>query len=554
MNMSHKVFVIGLDGATFDLVRPWAEAGYLPNLSEFLRDGTSAPLRSTIPPVSPVAWSTFMTGKKPGKHGVFDFLIRDFDSYGMQVTTRPQQPTLWKLLSDAGRSVCVINVPQTFPPEKVSGIMVTGLGTPAGRIFTHPESLSSDLKAKGFRFVTQYSVNRDGADAFIQGVHDVADNVTDTAINLMRQIDWDFGMVVLRLTDEIPHYFWHYMDPQHPRHPEGAGRYHDAILDCYRKADTLIGRLVYALDDPDANVIILSDHGFGPLHKDVYLNEWLRLHGYLRLRPSKDVPSVRGWIRKLGLTQSQLGKKLGRLGMDSLRAFFRDRFKKLATILPKDEHIHVNDLVDWDRTQAYSVGYIGQIFLNLRGRDPNGVVSPGEEYKRVRAAIMKDLLDWRVGDEPVVDHVYCKEEIYQGPYLKLAPDLLVVMRGLTYITRQGREFPSGNEILVPPPTGETGGHRMNGVLLAKGQSIARHEEIQEVNIADITPTILHLLGCEIPSDMDGAVISDMFSDSFKNEHVVEYTEADMNISKMGKMSERDEEDVLNRLRDLGYIN
>lgn len=553
--MNHKVFVIGLDGATLDLVRPWAEVGYLPNLSEFLRDGTSAPLRSTIPPVSPVAWSTFMTGKNPGKHGVFDFLIRDFDSYGMQVTTRPQQPTLWKLLSDAGRSVCVINVPQTFPPEKVSGIMVTGLGTPAGRIFTHPESLSSELKAKGFRFVTQYTVKQDGPDAFIQGVHDIADKVTDTTVDLMRRVDWDFGMVVLRLTDEIPHYFWHYMDSQHPRHSGGVGEYHDAVLDCYRKADALVGRLIDTLTDSETNVIIISDHGFGPLHKDVYLNEWLRLHEYLKLCAPKNIPSMRKWIRKLGLTQSQLGKKLGRLGMDSLRAFFRDRFKKLATILPKDEHIHVNDLVDWDRTQAYSVGYIGQIFLNLRGRDPNGVVSPGEEYQRVRAAIMKDLLDWRVGDEPVVDRVYRKEEIYQGPYCKLAPDLLVVMRGLTYITRQGREFPPENEILVPPPTGETGGHRMNGILLANGRDVARCDNIQGVNITDLAPTVLHLLGCRIPSDMDGIVISDMLSDSFRDEHAIEYSNPiEIATSKMDGMSEHDEADILNRLRDLGYIN
>jgi predicted AlkP superfamily phosphohydrolase/phosphomutase len=552
--MSHKVFVIGLDGATLDLLLPWAEAGYLPNLSEFLYDGTSAPLCSTIPPVSPAAWSTFMTGKNPGKHGVFDFLIRDFDSYGMQVAVRPQQPTLWSLLSAAGRSVCVVNVPQTFPPEKVNGIMVTGLGTPAGRIFTHPESLSSELKAKGFRFVTQYNVKRDGPDAFIQGVHNVADNVTNTTISLMRRVGWDFGMVVLRLTDEIPHYFWHYMDPQHPKHPGDVGQYHDIILDCYRKADVLVGRLINALADSETDVIILSDHGFGPLHKDVYLNEWLRLHGYLRLRAPESVPSMRKCIRKLGLTQSQLGKKLGRLGMDSIRAFFRDRLGNLTKILPKDEYIHVDDLVDWDRTQAYSVGYIGQMFLNVSGRDPNGLISPGEEYYEVRAAIVRELLDWHEDNQPVVDHVYCKEEIYQGPFLKLAPDLLVVMRGLTYITRQGREFPSQNEILVDPPTGETGGHRTNGLLLAKGQSVAQHKAIKKADISDLAPTILHLLGCRIPSDMDGSVILDMLSDRFKDKRAVEYTQVDMNVVEMAKMSEREEEDVLDRLRDLGYIN
>jgi hypothetical protein len=129
------------------------------------------------------------------------------------------------------------------------------------------------------------------------------------------------------------------------------------------------------------------------------------------------------------------------------------------------------------------------------------------------------------------------------------------MRGLTYITRQGREFPPENEILVPPPTGETGGHRMNGILLANGRDVARCDNIQGVNITDLAPTVLHLLGCRIPSDMDGIVISDMLSDSFRDEHAIEYSNPiEIATSKMDGMSEHDEADILNRLRDLGYIN
>ena len=207
--MKHRVLVIGLDGATLDLIEPWAEAGQLPNFARLLEQGRAARLASTIPPVSPAAWSSFMTGKNPGKHGVFDFTVRDLESYGVKVALRPREPTLWGMLSAQGKRVCVVNVPQTYPPEEVNGIMVTGLGTPSQRDFTFPPGLTSRLRQEGYPLDLSVDLARDGAERFFEGVCRASEQVTETTIRLMGSRPWDLAMVVLRLTDEIPHFFWH---------------------------------------------------------------------------------------------------------------------------------------------------------------------------------------------------------------------------------------------------------------------------------------------------------------------------------------------------------
>jgi predicted AlkP superfamily phosphohydrolase/phosphomutase len=361
-----RVLVIGLDGATLDLICPWVASGRLPHLARFMEKGSSGKLKSTMPPISPTAWSSFMTGKNPGKHGVFDFTVRDFQNYGTRVTLRPSEPTLWGALSAQGRRVCVVNVPQTYPPERVNGYMVTGLGTPSQCTFTYPTELTESLRKENYRFNLNASLRRDGAAAFIEDVYRVAGIVTDTALRLMSQLDWDFSMVVLRLTDEIPHYFWHWMDESHPAHRSADTFHSEAILRCYQKADELVGKLMAAVADEETTVLVMSDHGFGPLYKDVYLNEWLRQQGYLSLhrRPTPRALFTR-FLQRLGLTRTQVGHALARWGLHWLRGRLRDGLGAWADLFPQDSNLHVNELVDWNRTRAYSVGYIGQIYVNL---------------------------------------------------------------------------------------------------------------------------------------------------------------------------------------------
>jgi predicted AlkP superfamily phosphohydrolase/phosphomutase len=556
--IKHRVLVIGLDGATLDLIEPWATAGYLPNFARLLGEGSSGTLMSTIPPVSPAAWSSFMTGKNPGKHGVFDFTVRDLSSYGVKVALRPAEPTVWGLLSAQGKRVCVVNVPQCYPPEPVNGYMVTGLGTPSQRVFTYPEELTPRLRQDGYPLAISAMLQRDGPAAFEASVYQAADHVAGTALRLMGELDWDFAMVVLRLTDEIPHYFWHWMDQSHPAYAPSDVLRSEAVLRCYQKADELVGTLIAEAVDGRTTCFIMSDHGFGPLYKDVYLNEWLRQRGFLTLRkrPSSGA-AWRSLLRRVGLSRTQVGHVLARLGLNGLRGVLRDGLGKWAQVFPQDSQPRVEDLVDWGRTRAYGIGYIGQIYVNLIGRDPEGIVTPGAEYERLLDELVEQLhemVDPEDG-QPVVSQVYRKQDIYDGDYVNRAPDLVVLMRNLRYITRQSYEFARRHLVFAEPPTGETGGHRREGLLLAYGDRTAPGVRFDQAEIVDLAPTILHLMGCPVPEDMDGRLLSQILDPHFMAAHPLQVQSTSGERRRgAGELTPEEEQDLLEHLRNLGYVN
>ena len=284
----YKVLVIGMDGATFDIIRPLVKKGKLPTLAKLIANGISSPLRSTFPPVTAPAWVSFMTGKNPGKHGVFDFC-----GYASHGYTRPfvssrdvQSMTLWKLLSEKGCQVGVINVPITYPPEKVNGFIIPGYQ----RAFTHkeytyPPELFYEIEKMGYEL--DYSgdlvpFNDDKTD-YIQGWNKVVDARRRTSINLMKKYNWDFFMTVYKCTDEVQHHFWKYYDRTYADCPEHLRqRYGNVIEDFYQKVDDAIAEQMSLLDE-NSVVVIMSDHGAGPLTKHFNLNRWLIQEGYMKL-------------------------------------------------------------------------------------------------------------------------------------------------------------------------------------------------------------------------------------------------------------------------------
>jgi predicted AlkP superfamily phosphohydrolase/phosphomutase len=225
-------------------------------------------------------------------------------------------------------------------------------------------------------------------------------------------------------------------------------------------------------------------------------------------------------------------------------------------ILPRDERPEFHNAIDWSRTQAYSFGYYGQIFINLRGREPEGIVPPAE-YEALRDEIARQMMS--IVDPadglPVVDRVYKKEELYHGRYLAEAPDLLAIMRGLTYITRMGYEFAGERGVLFREPyTDETGGHRLEGILIAAGPDI-RPGPLAERPIVDLTPTLLQLQGCPIPEYMDGVTIDQMLTDEFRADHPPASYPAEVlgREAMAGSWDAAAEADVTERLKQLGYL-
>jgi predicted AlkP superfamily phosphohydrolase/phosphomutase len=215
----------------------------------------------------------------------------------------------------------------------------------------------------------------------------------------------------------------------------------------------------------------------------------------------------------------------------------------------------LDERVDWSRTKAYSFGYIGQIYVNLRGREPEGIVEPGEERRQLVAEIKRQLYELRDPDtgEKVVDAAYASEELYAGPYLDRAPDINVVMRDLSYITHIGRELAS-TRTFGPVSTQESATHRLEGLVILNGAGVRQGGVLVGTSITDLAPTILHLTGLPVPDDMDGRVLTDAFTDPFRVAYPVVQCEADpAPEGRAYAWSEEDEEALQDRLKSLGYM-
>ena len=557
----NKTLVIGMDGAPYPLIKKWAAAGELPHLARLIDRGSFGVLRSTMPVHSPTAWASFLTGLNPGQHGVFDFVRRDKDSYELKVVRADQiaGASLWRLLSEHGRKVGVMNVPMTYPPEAVDGFLLSGLGTPDYTCYSYPPELSDELNGQGYRVNKKFFFTPDRQDEWLDDIHEITDIRGKTAVRLMQERPWDFYMVVFRNSDEICHFYWHHMDEADPRHdPAAPQRYRSAILDLYKKIDGWIGEIVETAG-PDTNVVVMSDHGAGPLYKDVFLNEWLIEQGLLTL---KEAPARQdSWInlvRRLGLTREKISDTLTRLDLHRLEVLIKRVLGDRIYVLPRDDRPEFLNAIDWSQTQAYSFGYYGQIFINLRGREPFGIVEPGEAYDSLRkriAAGLEQLRDPQDGRK-VVDRVFFKEELYEGEFLADAPDLLTIMRGFTYMTRKGYEFAARRgEMFRAPYTEETGSHRLEGILIAAGPDMTDLAAAAETGIQDLAPSLLYLQDCPIPQYMDGRVIVDIIRPQLLDARPPQFEERPIAYRDdlPADWDAAAEAEVTERLRKLGYL-
>jgi predicted AlkP superfamily phosphohydrolase/phosphomutase len=517
---SNRVLVVGLDGATLDLIEPWSRAGALPTFQRIMAEGAYGPLRSTIPPMTAPAWTSFMTGKNPGKHGLYDWINRCSDSYGVRPVTAAQcrEPTLWTLLSDVARRVCLVNVPMTYPPTPVNGVMISGLPAPSTRVsITYPPGLLAELE----RDVGEYLLYPDpgqaysdsGVDLFLEDLYRTTDTRLQVVEKLRAREDWDFCMVVLNGTDTVQHAMWKYMSPDHPLHdPRKSDKYGDAILRYFQHVDGALDRLVTGLDS-DITLVIMSDHGFGPFHKFIHLNNWLRQEGWLRIK-SAPKARIKSTFFDLGMAPMRIYDLLMQFGFGALK---REVVRGNGQGLLRRLFLSFDD-VDWQSTAAYALGNVGQIFLNVRGREPQGLVEPGEQYEAIRDGIIARLLDLRdpQSGEQVVESVYRREEVYWGHNVDQAADIVFIPTRMEYFGFGEYEFGS-DEIIESMKRGISGTHRLNGLVMLWGNAVQAGTQIQNAQIFDLAPTILRVMGEPVPQDMDGRVLSEVLTPEYTRE-------------------------------------
>lgn len=552
---SEKVFVLGLDGASPGVIDTLISKGKLPAFRRLKEEGTAGKLRTTIPPITGSAWSSFMTGKNPGKHGIFDFIHRKEGTYQLapiNAKLREGRP-FWSWAGDAGKKVCLFNVPVTYPPERVNGMMVTGMLTPSNKTdYTFPPSLAKELDrvTQGYRIHITESYSKGREERFLKHLEEMTEMRKKAMEYLFGLEDWDIFIAIFEGTDTIQHELWHCSDRTHFRHDPSQEKYLDAIPDYYGRMDGILSEVMERWIGPEWNLIVMSDHGAGPLNKLLYVNNLLMRKGFLRLKKGV-LPSVRNLLFRQGVVPMTFYHFLLKIGLGRLKK--KARFGQSESLL-KPFFLSFED-VDWSRTRAYSIGSTaGQIYINLKGREPGGIVQPGTEYEEVREAIIQELKGLKEEDtnKAVVKEIYRKEELYTGPHLKEAPDIVFLPRDLKIAAFGEYEFASHR--VLDPSRGVSGSHRMDGLLMMKGKRIRRGAGIEGAEIIDLAPSILHFLDLPVPKEMDGKVLGSAFVDRAFEKAPVRYVEEGaLSFQPQDVYTETEEEELKERLRSLNYL-
>lgn len=547
--MKRRVFVLGIDGGTFDVILPMVARGELPNLAALIGQGYRAYLASTIHPITASAWVSFATGCNPGKHGIYDFQCPKNDGYGFRLNSARDRHGIpfWSLLSRSGRDVIIVNVPFTYPPDRVRGVMLAGFDAPGSRRdMASPPEAFDDLVREFGAYTPDWtfpSGKRYDPENYRKSVETAVRARTASTLHLIRKYPWDVCVAVFGSVDHVQHIYY------------GLGEEGRRIIEsAYRLVDEGLGAIRQEVG-ADTAMMVVSDHGFGPIRKIVDLDRWLEREGFLSYMRGPSASRLSRWVVRgirRGLKQVLPVKARGYLRgqMPGVRDFMVSR--------------SAGEEIEWSRTQAYSGGMYGNIYVNRAGLRPKGTVSDAD-YDAVRTEIADRLSRLRDPDsgEAVVDKVYRREDLYAGPYVDRAPDLIVRWKEYAYFTKKGiaqRGAIFGKELKLDSSTyPHTGTHRVNGIFIASGPDIAHGMVGKNVSIMDFAPTLLHYLGIAPPDGTDGRVVTELFVDGFMRSHPVSgMAPTDQapahDVDAEPPPTQADQQEIEERLRSLGYVD
>ena len=501
-----QVVVIGIDGMPWRLLDRLIADGVTPTLAGLKNSGAYAPLRSTIRPESSVAWSSFLTGVNPGRHGVFGFVRSKVGTYDVELNTAASigAPGFWEHLNSAGKRCILVNVPFTFPAKPMNGAIVTGMLTPSlNSSFIYPDTLRAKFLRQFPDYIIDVGPPLRSADKFIAHCTRASEQRAEAAAFLASEVAWDVLTVVFSAPDRLMHFFWKDIDPKHPRHDPQRSPSIKSKVEAYFSALDKAVKEVLDLAQPGALTIVMSDHGFNGFCNTIDLNSWLLQEGYLRLRRRTLKSHLSAGL--LALNRSKTAKRAKR-AIPGIRKLQVKPDLLRATAL--------SGLADWGKTRAY-YSLEGGIRLNLRGREPYGAVVVGSEAEALRKEIIERLSTARFGPEklPLVAKVFNREEIYRGSFVEGAPDLIPLSVADSEDPRLNTTFgiePKLGKSYVVRENPWTGAHDMFGIFIASGQGVSPGSLPQNPSIIDLAPTIYRALGVEIPQTMDGSPIQSLF--------------------------------------------
>lgn len=502
MTNPRRIILLGLDGATWDQLRPAVARGELPNLGRILERGAHGVLESTVPPTTPPAWSSSQTGVGPGRHGIFDFRATPHADPERRLVSLQQMKglKLWQVLHRQHRTCGYLNVPVLYPPDPVDGYMISGMMTPGPDVeFTHP----TELKAEIFRLFPDYVLDVDipkydaefweDAKIFLDDVEHATRRRIELFLHLLATRPCDFQMLVLEATDRVGHLFWKYLDPRDPLfHAPLAPRVRARYAEILRLIDDFLGELL-ARTERGYDLLLMSDHGFGG--NDAYFNAnwWLEREGLLAIR--RDV----AWKKRAFYRAWKAGESraVRALVPKPIQRRLRHRIRRGRSSFLSD----LETSLDFERTPVFyaSIPCHG---LFIRRRGPGAVGSDGE-YAALRERLRRDLTELRHPDGgPLCDRVWDREELYEGPLLWTAPDLVFCCRNYAVVPRP---LLGATELLMDLGAAPNGFHRPDGIFAAVGEGI-EPRTLDRSSIVQIAPTVLARMGLPRPPGWQAAPI------------------------------------------------
>jgi predicted AlkP superfamily phosphohydrolase/phosphomutase len=548
-----RTLLIGLDGATFDLIEPLAKTGYLPVLARLMDEGVHFPLQAWPNMNSAAAWSSMVTGYNSGHHGIYHF--GDASPQRGRIwrpTTaadRRKDP-FWRLLSAAGQRVGVINVRISYPADPINGFMLAGMDAPGvhGPRFAHPPGLQDELRLQGIDYLIDVpnlaALSKMDPHRALQAAQRMVDGRSRTILHLMATRPWNVLMAVFVATDRMQHFFW----PD--RHAPVKDHAWTPIRSIYRRIDSFLGKALECIEE-NTTVLVVSDHGFGPAQfVGDCLNPLFAHLGLLRYRQGRR--RLKSWLLKYPLLY---GRQVIPHRLQGLLARTLPGIHRLAL------HESVFSGIDWSHTRVFASEYGQGVFVNLEGRETEGTVSLDDYHhvcERVRS-ILLDLTDPASGRR-VIQEVHRREHIYRGPFLEEAPDLViewddeVAQDSLCHIAEGERVIIQAPK-RIGPGKRWTGSHRSQGIFIACGPHINQGATVRNANLCDIAPTILYLQGHPVPGDMDGRVLTEIFAEEQLRHHPVQGGEP-ATVKAQAAATVLDAEEARNvedRLRGLGYL-
>lgn len=542
-----QLTIIGLDAATFDVIDPMLGAGELPNLARSFQNGSRGVLRSTTHPLTTQAWTTMLTGVNAGRHGMWDFTERDETGYHLRLVNGSfrRAPAIWERLSASGRRVGVINVPFTWPAQEVNGFFVAGLDAAAREYrMTYPESVATEMRRRYGTLRFDHAPPLDDAGYVDAGkMRSAIEQKLDCALWLAERFDPELLLVVFMAADHMQHYGWIEWEER---------GLESRVAEVYRALDGAVGRFLEYVG-PDHDVMIVSDHGAGRMKGVVNINAWLAEHGWLTYADGARRMHGREAARMLLYNLFEQRRRLPQ----GLRNFAKQHAPGLRE---RAYELREFTAIDFTRTRAFAYGNMGNVVINVRGRERDGTVEPGAEYDELCAEISAkalELTDPETG-ERLVTAVHRRADLFEGPEIEKIPDLIVEFAQYAWAGKGNlmKRTPTMWDEITMPDSGNDhyiGTHRHEGIIALTGPSVAGGVTLA-ANIDDVAPTAMYLLDEQIPTDFEGRLLEEAIDPTVLDARPPEYAEAAL-VAVQSQQTYDAEHlgEVEGRLRDLGYI-